>query len=197
MIRQTINCDICAAEKQSTSYWFVAYEQGGAITLRGWEAPKSSRRNPKHLCGQKCVQRMMSNFTAAVMSNGHGETRVESAVTEAAELAPVGVSVGRETAPVAREAASVAVRETAPMQFKQTTPVVVKELPQELPVTERIHHIDPELMAAVEAESWAGPVRPKENHLWDLPHKLKMERESFLHAARPKLGAPNRLQKSA
>ncbi len=26
MIRQMINCDICAAEKQATSYWFVAYE---------------------------------------------------------------------------------------------------------------------------------------------------------------------------
>jgi hypothetical protein len=183
MIRQTINCDICAAEKLSTSYWFVAYEQGGEITLRGWEAPKSSRKNAKHLCGQKCVQRMMSNFTAAVMSSGHGETRGESG---AVELTPAGASVGASVGP---EAVSLAVKETAATPVKQT--------PEELIVPERMHHIDPELMAAVEAESWAGPVRPKENHLWDLPHKLKMERESFLHAARPKLGAPNRLQKSA
>ena len=83
------------------------------------------------------------------------------------------------------------------MPLTATAPMPVKEVPEELAIPQRIHHIDPELMAAVEAESWAGPVRPKENHLWDLPHKLKMERESFLHAARPKLGAPNRLQKSA
>ena len=61
--------------------------------------------------------------------------------------------------------------------------------------TERMH-IDPELAAAVEAESWAGPARSKES-LWDTPHKLKLERESFLHAARPKSVAGERLQKMA
>jgi hypothetical protein len=131
MIRQTINCDICAAEKQATSYWFVAYEQGGEITLRGWEAPRSSRKHAKHLCGQKCVQRMMSNFTAAVMANGHGE-------------------VGREMVAEAAEPVSHA----------------------------------------------AQVLKPKEN-LWDMPHRLKMERESFLHAARPKPAGAGRLQKMA
>ena len=166
MIRQTINCDICAAEKQATSYWFVAYEQGGEITLRGWEAPRSSRKHAKHLCGQKCVQRMMSNFTAAVMANGHGE-------------------VGREMVAEAAEPVSHAVQVLKEMQEQE-----------EAAVAKRIIHIDPELAAAVEAESWAGPVKPKEN-LWDLPHKLKMERESFLHAARPKTAGAGRLQKMA
>jgi hypothetical protein len=165
MIRQTVNCDICAAEKQATSYWFVAYEQGGEITLRGWEAPRTSRKHAKHLCGQKCVQRMMSNFTAAVMANGHGEGARE-VVAEVAE--PVFHAVQG-----------------------------MKELPEreEAVLPERIH-IDPELVAAVEAESWAGPAKPKES-LWDMPHKLKMERESFLHAARPKPVGSNRLQKMA
>jgi hypothetical protein len=160
MIRQTINCDICAAEKQATSYWFVAYEQGGEITLRGWEAPRSSRKHAKH----PCVQRMMSNFTAAVMANGHGE-------------------VGREMVAEAAEPVSHAAQ-------------VLKEMreQEEAAVTQRIIHIDPDLAAAVEAESWAGPVKPKEN-LWDMPHKLKMERESFLHAARPKPAGAGRLQK--
>ena len=40
MIRQAINCDICAAEKQTSNYWFVAYEQGGELKIRGWESPK-------------------------------------------------------------------------------------------------------------------------------------------------------------
>jgi hypothetical protein len=75
---------------------------------------------------------------------------------------------------------------------------VLKEMreQEEAAVAQRIIHIDPELAAAVEAESWAGPVKPKEN-LWDMPHKLKMERESFLHAARPKPAGTGRLQKMA
>jgi hypothetical protein len=166
MIRQTINCDICAAEKQATSYWFVAYEQGGEITLRGWEAPRNSRKHAKHLCGQKCVQRMMSNFTAAVMANGHGDA-------------------GKEIMAEATEPVSHAAQ-------------VLKEIQEqeEAAVARRMLSIDPELAAAVEAESWAGPVKPKEN-LWDMPHRLKMERESFLHAARPKAPAASRLQKMA
>jgi hypothetical protein len=170
MIRQTINCDICPAEKQATSYWFVAYEQSGEITLRGWESPTKSRKNAKHLCGQKCVQRMMSNFTAAVMSSGHG------------------MEMGKEAA-----------RETGPEAYEQHTARDPKDLRErdETHAAERIP-IDPDLIAAVEAESWAGPVRPKEN-LWDMPHKAKVERESFLQAARPKSNAAanNRLHKMA
>ncbi|MEO8736683.1 MAG: hypothetical protein ABI380_09110 [Edaphobacter sp.] len=71
MIRQAINCDMCGAEKQeATSHWFVAYEQDGELKLRGWESPKNSRKNVKHLCGQKCAQRMTANFTASVMATG-------------------------------------------------------------------------------------------------------------------------------
>src|SRR5271154_4278759 len=178
MIRQTINCDICAAEKQSTSYWFVAYEQSGEITLRGWEAPRTSRKHAKHLCGQKCVQRMMSNFTASVMASGHGEVGKELAA-EAAEpvyhASPALQEMRAHEEGAAVERAARAERATG---------------------VDRIVHIDPELVAAVEAESWAGPVKPKES-LWDMPHKLKMERESFLHAARPKPAGANRLQKMA
>lgn len=71
MIRQAINCDMCGVEKQeATNHWFVAYEQGGELKLRGWESPKISRKNVKHLCGQKCAQRLTANFTASVMSAG-------------------------------------------------------------------------------------------------------------------------------
>jgi hypothetical protein len=183
MIRQTINCDICAAEKQSTSYWFVAYEQSGEITLRGWEAPRTSRKHAKHLCGQKCVQRMMSNFTASVMASGHGEVGKESAA-EAAEPVSHAVQVLQEMR--AHEEA-MAERAAGADRAAGT---------EHAAGAGRMVHIDPELVAAVEAESWAGPVKPKES-LWDMPHKLKMERESFLHAARPKPAGTNRLQKMA
>lgn len=83
MIRQAINCDMCGAEKQeATSHWFVAYEQGGELKLRGWESPKHSRKNVKHLCGQKCAQRLTANFTASVMSSGYAGESGKSATPE-------------------------------------------------------------------------------------------------------------------
>ncbi len=146
MIRQAINCDMCGAEKQATSYWFVAYEQNGEIKLKGWEEPQNSRKHVKHLCGQKCVQRIMANFMASVMANGHG------------------VEGGKETAEA--------------LAFE----------PVRVPV-------EVETLAAVEAESWAGPVRAKES-LWDVSGRMKPEREGFLHAARQK-PATGRMQKMA
>ncbi len=83
MIRQAINCDMCGAEKQeATSHWFVAYEQGGELKLRGWESPKHSRKDVKHLCGQKCAQRLTANFTASVMSAGSAGESAKTAVSE-------------------------------------------------------------------------------------------------------------------
>lgn len=86
MIRQAINCDMCGAEKQeAASYWFVAYEQGGELKLRGWESPKQSRKDVKHLCGQKCAQRLIANFTASIMSAGTVSETVKSSVLENVE----------------------------------------------------------------------------------------------------------------
>jgi hypothetical protein len=87
MIRQAINCDMCGAEKQeATSCWFVAYEQGGELKLRGWESPKQSRKDVKHLCGQKCAQRLIANFTASVMSIGNGSESGKNNISENVEL---------------------------------------------------------------------------------------------------------------
>ncbi len=87
MIRQAINCDICAAEKQTSTYWFVAYEQGGELKLRGWESPKNSRKGAKHLCGQKCAQRMMANFMASLIANVHSNEHDAEPVLEGTDLA--------------------------------------------------------------------------------------------------------------
>jgi len=74
---------MCGAEKQeATSHWFVAYEQGGELKLRGWESPKQSRRDVKHLCGQKCAQRLTANFTASVMATGSGSESGRGVVAE-------------------------------------------------------------------------------------------------------------------
>ncbi|MDW5266773.1 MULTISPECIES: hypothetical protein [Acidobacteriaceae] len=98
MIRQAINCDMCGAEKQeTTSHWFVAYEQGGELKLRGWESPKQSRKDVKHLCGQKCAQRLTANFTASVMSSSN--VNEVAKVAEAVEK-PAAEVIDRDDMPI-------------------------------------------------------------------------------------------------
>ena len=100
MIRQAINCDMCGAEKlETTSHWFVAYEQGGEMKLRGWESPKNSRKDVKHLCGQKCVQRLTANFTAAVMAEGQVSKRDKDSGAETSKQ-NAGNAYDREDMPI-------------------------------------------------------------------------------------------------
>src|ERR1700682_1355351 len=86
MIRQAINCDICGAEKQATSYWFVAYEQGSELKLNGWGSMKNTRKEAKHVCGQKCAQRLVANFMASVMTTGQSS---EAGLAEAMDYVPL------------------------------------------------------------------------------------------------------------
>lgn len=169
MIRQAINCDMCGAEKlESTSHWFVADEHGGEIRLRGWEAPaKSSRKSLKHLCGQKCVQRMMDNFTASIVA---------------------GMQVSR-SAKESAAAVAVEVRES----------VAASEDREDLPVLERMGY-DRETVALIEADSWAGPARPKEAKpatTWGAENSRKSERESFVNTIRARSQAARAFQRPA
>jgi len=174
MIRQAINCDMCGAEKQAvTSHWFVAYEHGGELKLRGWESPKQSRKDVKHLCGQKCVQRLTANFTAAVMSIGHGIDSAKDVVPASAE-------------------------KNALLTQGQITHGQVVQSPaahdhDDTPILERMGY-DRETAKSIEAESWAGPVKPKEP-TWGAPRQ-KIEPESFL-TARLKSHPSTRLPHSA
>jgi hypothetical protein len=68
VIRQAISCDICGAEKKQTNHWFVAYESNGELRISGWQSKHTLRPKVKHLCGQKCVHRLMDEFMAAVSS---------------------------------------------------------------------------------------------------------------------------------
>jgi hypothetical protein len=161
MIRQAINCDMCGAEKlEATSHWFVAYEQGGELKLRGWEAPQNSRKNVKHLCGQKCVQRLTDNFTASVMAGGHGSKSVKEEI-------PMGAEQGAEES------------------FDR----------EDMPILERMGY-DRETAALIEAESWAGPAKPRAN-VWGAQKKPKIEGENFIHAARVKTPTPRPYQRLA
>ena len=172
MIRQAINCDICAAEKQESNYWFVAYEQGGELKLRGWESPQNSRKNAKHLCGQKCAQRMMANFMASLTATSHvGEVTKEIALDNG----------DRTTKNEDMELIGRPDRSDKPERsLDRTDRSLVGRASMD--------------SADIEAESWAGPVRFKAE-AWEGPSKSPVERENFLHAPRIKPSALNRLQR--
>ena len=68
MIRQSIACDICGAEKKETKHWFVALEQGGELRICSWSAGRKTRSGEKHLCGQTCLHRLVDDFMAGTIS---------------------------------------------------------------------------------------------------------------------------------
>ena len=161
MIRQAINCDMCGAEKVgAASHWFVADERGGELRLRAWGVAKGSQKSLKHVCGQKCVQRLMDNFTASILA---------------------GIHAGKSS------------KEAEPV--KAETVVEAADSFEDLPVLERMGY-DRETAALIEAESWAGPARPKET-TWGANDGVRRERETFINATQAKTPAVRPFQRSA
>jgi hypothetical protein len=64
VIRQAVSCDICGAEKRQTNHWFVAYEQSEELRLCGWNSRFRKRPGSMHLCGQKCLHKLVDDFMA-------------------------------------------------------------------------------------------------------------------------------------
>ena len=64
MIRQTITCDICGVHKIEANHWFTAIEHKGTLRLSAWGVLNSVRPDMKHLCGEKCVHRLLDEFLA-------------------------------------------------------------------------------------------------------------------------------------
>jgi len=158
MIRQAINCDICAAEKQTSNYWFVAYEQAGELKVRGWESPQNSRKGAKHLCGQKCAQRMMANFMASLMASVHSSEQDAEPTLEGVDLA------------VKSEEVELVNRSERSERIERVER------------KDRLDRTDRSLVgrgiidsADLEAESWVGPVRIKDES-WEAQGKRPTER---------------------
>jgi hypothetical protein len=173
MIRQAINCDMCGAEKQESNYWFVAYEQGGELKLRGWESPQNSRKNAKHLCGQKCAQRMTANFMASLTAASHGGEQAKEIIPDSSDRTAKSDELNLNGRPDGR-------LERNERALDRTDRSLVGRA--------SVDSID------IEAESWAGPARFKEE-AWEAHSKPQPERENFLHAPRIKPSALNRLQR--
>ena len=141
----------------------VAFEQGGELKLCAWDSPKNSRKNAKHLCGQKCAQRMVANYMTALMTATHADEQSK----ESALSGVVTVQASILVDPVERIGRITVARSSTAVDD-----------------------------ATIEAESWAGPVRTKED-TWETMSKLRAEREEFMNATRGKTPTPSRLQRMA
>lgn len=105
MIRQAISCDICGSEKKQTNHWFVAYERNGELRLSGWQSKHTLRPKVKHLCGQKCVHRLMDEYMASVSSlmDAAGSTAEKPAINPLDEVVEGAVLLKTDTSLIAPE----------------------------------------------------------------------------------------------
>jgi hypothetical protein len=109
VIRQAISCDICGAEKRQTNHWFVAYEQGEELRLCGWSSRQRKRPGSMHLCGQKCLHKLVDDFMARAIAVRTPASEMEAG---AAQAAPTDTSLTNnpsrtETAPAVHLVAPV------------------------------------------------------------------------------------------
>ncbi len=64
MIRKAISCDICGAQRREANHWFIAYEQSGELRVSDWTSGYLLCPGTKHLCGESCLHKLLSEFLA-------------------------------------------------------------------------------------------------------------------------------------
>ena len=123
---------------------------------------------------------MMANFMASLMASVHSNEQDAEPVLEGTDTA----AKGEEVEVIHRAERSQRI-----------------ERVERADISDRLDRTDRSLVgrasidsADLEAESWAGPVRVKEEP-WEAQTKRQPERENFLHAPRIKPSALNRLQR--
>ncbi len=68
MIRQAISCDICGTEMINANHWFVAYDRGPELRIGAWSAHNRVKASARHLCGHKCLHKLVDDFMARTLS---------------------------------------------------------------------------------------------------------------------------------
>lgn len=68
MIRQAISCDICGTEMLNANHWFVAREKGTELRIGAWDGKNRLRGATRHLCGQKCLHKLVDAFMARALN---------------------------------------------------------------------------------------------------------------------------------
>jgi hypothetical protein len=69
VIRQVITCDICGSEKGETNHWFVGYEESGELRISDWNPLHLLSPEAKHLCGETCAHKLISQFLREPLSS--------------------------------------------------------------------------------------------------------------------------------
>jgi hypothetical protein len=64
LIRHTISCDVCGTEMLHENHWFVAREQAGELRISVWNGRNRPRSVVRHLCGHKCLHKLVDDFMA-------------------------------------------------------------------------------------------------------------------------------------
>lgn len=64
MIQPAISCDYCGTQKRQTNHWFIAYKHAGELRVSGWNSLYLMCPGTKHLCGETCVHKLVSEFMA-------------------------------------------------------------------------------------------------------------------------------------
>jgi hypothetical protein len=68
VIRQAISCDICGTEMLNANHWFVANDRGPELRISAWSAHNRTRAAVRHLCGHKCLHKLVDDFMAKTQS---------------------------------------------------------------------------------------------------------------------------------
>ena len=70
VIRQSIFCDVCGAQRREANHWFVAYEEAGELRVSSWASSRLLSAGTKHVCGERCTHKLMSEFLARATTAG-------------------------------------------------------------------------------------------------------------------------------
>ena len=64
VIRQSISCDVCGAQRREANHWFVVYEEAGEFRVSSWASSRLLSAGTKHVCGERCTHKLISEFLA-------------------------------------------------------------------------------------------------------------------------------------
>ena len=70
VIQQVITCDVCGSQKRQTNHWFVAREESGELRISGWNSVYLLSPATKHLCGETCAHKLISQFLMTCVNVG-------------------------------------------------------------------------------------------------------------------------------
>jgi hypothetical protein len=62
---ETYQCELCPAVKQQSNHWLLALVYGAAVHFYPWDADVPDRDELKHICGQGCAAKLLSQTIEA------------------------------------------------------------------------------------------------------------------------------------